>query len=31
MIGSFAKTYNLTLVTKDKKHFENMDIKLEVW
>lgn len=31
IIACFAKINNLTLVTRNKKHFENIDIKLEVW
>jgi len=31
IIGCFAKINNLILVTRDKKHFENLGIKLEVW
>lgn len=31
MIASIAKAHNLILITRDKKHFANIDIKLEVW
>jgi len=31
MIISIAKVNNLVLVTRDKKHFKNMGIKVEVW
>lgn len=31
MIASFVKHNNLILLTRDKKHFENIGIKLEVW
>ena len=31
IIACFAKVNNLVLVTRDKKHFENTDIKIEVW
>ena len=31
MIASIAKTYDLTLITRNKKDFEHMDIKVEVW
>lgn len=31
IIGCFAKVNDLILVTRDKKHFENMGIKIEVW
>lgn len=31
MIASIAKTNGLTLVTRDKKHFENTGVELEVW
>lgn len=31
MIASIAKANNLILVTRNKKHFENIDIKIEVW
>ena len=31
MIASIAKSHNLILVTRDKKHFENIDVKVEVW
>jgi len=31
LIAIFAKVNNLMLVTRDKKHFENLGIKIEVW
>ena len=31
MIASIAKTNNAILVTRNKKHFENTGIKIEVW
>ncbi|MFA5174355.1 MAG: type II toxin-antitoxin system VapC family toxin [Candidatus Pacearchaeota archaeon] len=31
MIACFAKMNNLILVTRNKKHFENTGIKIEVW
>lgn len=31
IIACFAKVNNLILVTRDKKHFENTGIKIEVW
>ncbi len=31
MIASFVKYNNLIFLTRDKKHFENTDIKIEVW
>ncbi|MBI2057184.1 type II toxin-antitoxin system VapC family toxin [Candidatus Pacearchaeota archaeon] len=31
MIASICKTNNLVLVTKDKKHFKNLGIKVEDW
>ncbi len=31
IIACFAKVNNFILVTRDKKHFENIDIKIEVW
>ncbi len=31
MIASFVKVNNLTLITRDKKHFEDVGIKVEVW
>ncbi|MFA5855830.1 MAG: type II toxin-antitoxin system VapC family toxin [Candidatus Pacearchaeota archaeon] len=31
MIACFAKTNNLILVTRNKKHFENIGIKIESW
>ena len=31
IIACFAKVNNLILVTRDKKHFENMNVKIEVW
>ncbi len=31
MIGCFAKVNNLILVTRNKKHFENLGIKVEAW
>ncbi len=31
MIGCFAKVNNLILVTRNKKHFENLDIETEIW
>ncbi len=31
MIASIAKTYGLTIITRNKKDFENIDVKLEVW
>ena len=31
MIASIVKTNNLTLITMDKKHFNNLGIKVEVW
>lgn len=31
MIGCFAKVNNLILVSRNKKHFENMNIKMESW
>ncbi len=31
MIASIVKVNNLILITRDKKHFENIGIKVEVW
>ena len=31
MIASIVKTNNLILITMDKKHFNNLGIKVEVW
>ena len=31
MIASIAKANDLVLVTRDKKHFENLGIRVEVW
>jgi len=31
MIASIVKSHNLILITKDKKHFENTGISVEVW
>jgi len=31
IIACFTKVNNLILVTRNKKHFENIDIKIEVW
>lgn len=31
MIASIAKTRNLIMITRNKKHFENIDIKIEIW
>ena len=31
MIASIAKVNNLILITRDKKHFENTGVKIEVW
>lgn len=31
MIVAIAKVKNLIVVTRNKKHFENLDIKIEVW
>jgi len=31
IIACFAKVNNLVLVTRDKKHFENTGVKIEVW
>lgn len=31
MIACFVKVNNLILVTRNKKHFENTEIKIEVW
>lgn len=31
MISSIVKSHNLILITKDKKHFENTGISIEVW
>lgn len=31
MIASFVKVNNLILITRNKKHFENINIKIEVW
>jgi len=31
IIASIAKANNLILITRNKKHFENIDIKIEVW
>lgn len=31
MIACFAKVNNLILVTRNKKHFENMGLKIETW
>ena len=31
MIASIVKANGLILVTRDKKHFENLGIKIEVW
>ena len=31
MIASITKTNDLILVTRDKKHFENTGVKIEVW
>lgn len=31
IIASIAKANNLTLITRDQKHFENINIKKEIW
>lgn len=31
MIAAIAKAHELIVVTRNKKHFENIDVKLEVW
>ena len=31
MIASIAKVNNLVLITRDKEHFKNTDVKLEIW
>jgi tRNA(fMet)-specific endonuclease VapC len=31
MIACFSKVNNLVLVTRNKKHFENVNIKIEIW
>ena len=31
VIGCFAKTNDLVLITRDKKHFENLNLKVEIW
>ncbi len=31
MIASIAKVNGLTIVTRNKKHFEYIDVKMEVW
>lgn len=31
IIACFCKVNNLILVTRDKKHFENLGIRIEVW
>lgn len=31
MIACFTKVNNLILITRNKKHFENTNIKIEVW
>ena len=31
MIASIAKAHGLTMVTRNRKHFENMDIRVDVW
>lgn len=31
MIASIAKAHDLIVVTRNKKHFENIGVKLEVW
>lgn len=31
MIASIAKTHNLILITRDKKDFQNFDIRIEEW
>jgi len=31
MIASIAKNNSLILVTRDKKHFDNLGIKVEQW
>lgn len=31
MIAAIAKVRNLIIVTRNKRHFENIDIKIEVW
>ena len=31
MIACISKVNGLILVTRDKKHFDNIDVKLEVW
>lgn len=31
IIAAIVKTNNLILVTRNKKHFKNIDIKIEVW
>lgn len=31
IIGCFCKNNNLILLTRNKKHFENLGIKIEVW
>ncbi|MAH07617.1 hypothetical protein CMI38_05210 [Candidatus Pacearchaeota archaeon] len=31
MIASFIKSHNLIFVTRDKKHFDNIGVKVEFW
>ena len=31
MTASIAKVNNLAVVTRNRKHFENIDVKIEVW
>ena len=31
MIASIAKAHNMILITRDKKDFDNIDVKIEVW
>ncbi len=31
MIASIAKVHNIILITRDKKDFDNIDVKIEVW
>lgn len=31
MIASIAKANGLIVVTRNKKHFENIDVKIEIW
>ena len=31
MIASIARTNNLKVITRNKRHFENIDVEIEVW